>query len=261
MRDIDSGDLLLHPEHLDGFFSSEGVLLKYSLFVPDTLVGQPRGMVLLLHGSSVPAGRGRVLFEGLQTKLAKLGFVSFAYDTRGVGESKGEFHDSTLINRLIDAENAYDFLLGHNFTEQNNLAVLGVSMGGHVAARLVGAHPERFDRLILVNPAAYSPDAEDKRLKPYTEFTDTIAQELNWRTSLAFTDLSRFRGRIMLADSQFDDVIPQDVKARYRLSVNSIDKEVILPDIKHIFFSGTDEASARARELFYKEAASFMQQP
>lgn len=260
MRDVELGEIILHHERVDGFFSSEGTPLKYSLFVPDVLVEQPRGVVLLLHGASTAGGRGRVLFEGLQVKLATLGFASFAFDTRGVGGSGGEFHDSTLINRLIDAENAYEFLLSHNFVAPEKLVILGVSMRGHVAVRLVGAHPEKFQGLILVNPAAYGPEAEDKRLKPYTEFTDTIARELNWQDSLAFADLSKFSGQIMLADSELDDVIPAGVKERYRLCSVSLSKQVVLPGIKHIFFSGTDEVCAHARELFYQEAAVFVQQ-
>ncbi|MBI3290009.1 alpha/beta fold hydrolase [Candidatus Microgenomates bacterium] len=261
MRDLDLGDTLLPPERLEGFFTSEGLFLKYTVFKPTIISSSDsRPGILLLHGSSTAAGRGRTLFEGLQIELSKAGFASFAYDTRGVGESGGQFHDSTLINRFIDAQNAYEFLVGQEFVDKEKLIILGVSMGGHVAARFVGAYPDRFRGVILVNPAAYGLHTEDKRLRPYTEFTDAIAQDLNWRNSLAFSGLSAFQGPIMIADSEFDDVIPGDVKELYGLSANYLEKRLILPEIKHLFFSGTDEASAKARELFYSEATSFIRQ-
>lgn len=247
-----------NPEQIEGFFNSEGLSLKYSIVTPDTLPASPHAAALILHGASTAAGRGRVLFEELQRKLADIGFASFAYDTRGVGESEGEFYDSTLANRLVDAGNAYDFFVGNPYIDEQRLAVLGLSMGGHVAARLVGAHPERYKSLILINAAAYGPQAEDKRLKPYTEFTDAIRQNFNWQNSLAFGDLLRFRGPVMAVDSELDEVIPQDVKGRYRLSTASLERHVVLPGIKHAFFSGTDDSAARAREQFYGEAASFL---
>lgn len=251
---------VISPEKIEGFFSSEGTPLRYCLISPDTLPNRPHAAVLLLHGASTAAGRGRILFEELQLKLAQAGFASFAFDTRGVGESEGDFHDSTLAKRSTDAKNAYSFLINNSFVDSQRLAVLGLSMGGHIAARLVGQHPKLYRALILANPAAYGPQAEDKRLKPYTEFTDAIGKNFNWNNSLAFEDLLKFKGPVLAVDSQLDDVIPPDVKERYRLATTDLRKHVILPGIKHVFFSGTDEASAKARELFYQEAATFLKE-
>lgn len=103
--------------------------------------------VLFLHGAASPKGRGRVLFEVFQDFLAGNGISSLAYDTRGVGESEGEYTDSTLDNRLADAEAAYGRLIKQTEVDVKRLAILGLSMGGH---------PEWFKAVILVNPAAYA---------------------------------------------------------------------------------------------------------
>src|SRR3990172_7800077 len=90
-----------------GFFISDGYELSYRISHPAQEETNKIQSVLLLHGASTPKGRGRVLFEAFQELLAQNGFSSLAFDTRGVGESQGEYFDSTLQNRLKDAEEAY----------------------------------------------------------------------------------------------------------------------------------------------------------
>ena len=211
---------------------------------------------LLIHGATTAKGakgQGRVIFGEFQRLLGEEGFTSLAYDTRGVGESEGEFHNSTLTHRLADAENAYKFFTCNQFVDAGRIAVFGLSMGGHIAARLVGLHPEKFKEVVLVNAAAYGLQAEDKRLKPYSEFTDAIRQNYSWQNSLVFVDLLKFRGAVMTADSEFDDVVPQEVKDRYRLSIVQLDRHLVLPSVKHAFFFTIDQQPIEARNLLYKE--------
>lgn len=61
--------------------------------------------------------------------MAQNGYVSFSFDTRGVGGSSGRFEEGSLKNRLTDAQAAYDKL--SKFVD--NIIVIGRSMGGHVA--------------------------------------------------------------------------------------------------------------------------------
>lgn len=251
---------MFNSEFSEGYFPSNNLQLKYTFCLPVSTQNEICPGVLLIHGATAARGKGRVIFRDLQQLLSQEGFASLAYDTRGVGESEGEFCESTLVNRLVDAENAQRFLMHNQSIDVKRLAALGLSMGGHIIARLVGLHPEQFKEVVLVNAAAYGPQAEDKKLKPYTEFTDTIRQNSNWQNSHAFVDLLKFRGIVVTADSECDEVIPQDVKDRYRLSIARLDRRITLPGIKHAFFSATDPLSIGARALLYNEAIDSFKQ-
>ena len=181
-----------------GFFISDGYELSYRISHPAQEETNKIQSVLLLHCASTPKGRGRVLFEAFQELLAQNGFSSLAFDTRGVGESQGEYFDSTLQNRLKDAEEAYQKFIQDRLVDAGRMSLLGVSMGGHIAANLAGRHPEWFQNVILANPAAYGSDAEDKKLQPYTDFTEAIRRKRSWEDSPAFSSLSRFPRRVLL---------------------------------------------------------------
>ena len=241
-----------------GFFISDGYELSYRISHPAQEETNKIQSVLLLHGASTPKGRGRVLFEAFQELLAQNGFSSLAFDTRGVGESQGEYFDSTLQNRLKDAEEAYQKFIQDRLVDAGRMSLLGVSMGGHIAANLAGRHPEWFQNVILANPAAYGSDAEDKKLQPYTDFTEAIRRKRSWEDSPAFSSLSRFPRRVLLFRSEFDQVVPPEVTDQYQKVVDGHVTKVVIPGIPHIFLSGTDDTSEIARQFVYRKTVKFL---
>lgn len=241
-----------------GFFISDGYELSYRISHPAQEETGKTPAVLLLHGASTPKGRGRVLFEVFQKHLAQTGFSSMAFDTRGVGESQGEYFDSTLQNRLRDAEAAYQKFIQDSLIDVGRMSLLGVSMGGHIAANLAGSHPEWFQYVILANPAAYGSDAEDKRLQPYIDFTEVIRREGSWENSPSFCSLSRFARKVLLFRSEFDQVVPPEVTASYLQAADGHVTKIVIPGIPHIFLSGTDDASEIARQFVYGETVKFL---
>lgn len=254
-------NLLMQIRHESevGHFGSEGNKLSYRLTKPNTpnFVDTPQG-VLLLHGASSAKGRGRVLFEAFQDYLASNNIASLAFDTRGVGTSEGDYTDSTLQHRLEDAETAYHYFVNRLEAEAKRLAIVGVSMGGHVTARLIGKHPERFSDVILVNSAAYGLESEDKRLKPDTAFTEAITKPRSWENSSAFEGIARLNGRVLLVRSELDTVIPTEVIQHYKDAVVGRFSEVVIPGIPHIFLSGTDEVAEQGRQILYRVTADFL---
>lgn len=242
----------------DRFPNSEGQDLSYSLFTPDTSLKRPHPAVLFLHGAAQEHSNGRVWFNGVQEVLAKNGIASFAFDVRGVGQSDGEYYDSTLEHRLADARDACAFFTQHRYVDPNRVFVVGLSMGGHIASRLAGGSPEDYRGLVEINGAVYRRDAESARLKPYDEFTIAIREEGAWRDSFAFEDLARYPGPVLFFDSARDDVVPMEVKATNRASVQNLEGVIMLPVQKHAFFSGQDEESAHARDLFGRELTDFI---
>lgn len=123
---------------------------------------QPRAIVLMVHGLGEHAGR----YEGVAQRLLDWGFAVRAYDQRGHGESGGargalpyeaallddlaEVIDETrlLCMRLPQAAGALDRRM-----PPLPLILLGHSLGGLVAARLLALKSRAVDGLVLSSPA------------------------------------------------------------------------------------------------------------
>lgn len=166
--------------------------------------------VLFLHGGGESS---KERFAKWQTHLSKLGISSFAFDFRGVGESKGYFADSSLNNRLTDSVNALDYFLSLGLVDRSRLAIVGASMGGHVATRLIEKFPD-IKALIVLSGAAYGKDAEDKKMSE--EFTFEIRKRNNWDNSPVFSALKNYAGFALVIYGENDSIIPEDVKKKYR---------------------------------------------
>ncbi len=108
-----------------------------------------RGVVLLVHGLGEHAGR----YEELAQRLNSWGFAVRGYDHYGHGESGGARGGLPSDNRLV--EDLADVLTStrKRMDAGTPLILLGHSMGGLVAARLVALDLVRVDGLILSSPA------------------------------------------------------------------------------------------------------------
>ncbi len=108
-----------------------------------------RGVVLLVHGLGEHAGR----YDELAQRLNSWGFAVRGYDQYGHGESGGARGGLPSDNRLV--EDLAD-VLGSTRKRMDAglpLILLGHSMGGLVAARLVALGLAPVDGLVLSSPA------------------------------------------------------------------------------------------------------------
>jgi alpha-beta hydrolase superfamily lysophospholipase len=108
-----------------------------------------RGVVLLVHGLGEHAGR----YEEVAQRLNRWGFAVRGYDQYGHGESGGPRGGLPADNRLVD--DLADVLASTRarMDRHTPLILLGHSMGGLVAARLVAQGLARVDGLLLSSPA------------------------------------------------------------------------------------------------------------
>ena len=77
---------------------------------------------------------GHQPFAILADTLAKLGWATFRYDERGVGESTGEFEGATSRDFAEDASAIFSRLKSHPQLDPNRIGLLGHSEGSMVAA-------------------------------------------------------------------------------------------------------------------------------
>jgi acylglycerol lipase len=138
----------------DTFSTSDGLTLWRQWWLPD---GDPRAVVLLLHGLGEHSGR----YEHVAIALARAGYAVHAVDHRGHGRSEGArvfvrkydelMGDIAAFRRLVEAAHP-----------AAPLVVLGHSMGGNLAVGHVLDHQDGLAGLALSGPAL----APSASLKP-----------------------------------------------------------------------------------------------
>jgi uncharacterized protein len=225
-------------------FKSDGLKLIGKLITPDE-IRKPAG-IYLLHGAGRETNLER--FTLMQEYLAKRGVCSFAIDFRGCGGSEGEFESGSIDNRLADAACGLDFFRNSDTFDKNGLTILGASMGGHIAIRLLEKN-DWVKAIILQCAAAYGLETEDKLLN--NTFTNAIKKEQNWENSPAFNILNNFPGKVYTFYGENDEVIPPDIQRRYNDIATLKGEAVILPHGAHALLHPKNEDQEKAmRQMF-----------
>jgi len=120
-------------------FAVDGQKLFGMLHLPDS-PGRVPG-VLFCHGFTGHRIEAHFLFVKAARALEAAGLAALRFDFRGSGESEGEFRAMTLSQEIDDAAAALDLMEAHPRLDPGRLGVLGLSLGGAVAACLAGRDP------------------------------------------------------------------------------------------------------------------------
>jgi uncharacterized protein len=116
-------------------------------------VNAPVPAVLILHGFTGQRMEPHRLFVLFSRLLAEHGIASLRFDFRGSGESEGGFDEMTPSREVEDVIAAYQFLRSRPEIDSAKLGLLGLSMGGMVAALSVARPDLEFAALSLWAPA------------------------------------------------------------------------------------------------------------
>ena len=131
---------------------NEGMRMVGMLHRPATTFPPPA--VVFYHGCTGSRTEAHWLFVKLSRRLAERGIMSLRFDFRCSGESEGPFEDMTLSGEISDGLCAFEFLAGECGADPGRIGVLGLSMGGAVAAVVAGWLGERVKSCALLNPVA-----------------------------------------------------------------------------------------------------------
>lgn len=111
-----------------------------------------KGVVLILHGyfSSNKNGPARLYIE-LARILSENGYCVWRFDCFGIGESDGDFIESTFDSQLMD----YNILLNvaHKEEETDCFILCGHSVGANMALYVANENRSLIKKLILISPA------------------------------------------------------------------------------------------------------------
>lgn len=98
----------------------------------------PFPAVAIYHGFTGTKVEPHRIFVKMARALGRAGIAAVRFDFRGSGDSAGDFADMTVSGEIIDARRVLDFLQKQEVVDGDRLGVLGLSMGGAVAASVAG---------------------------------------------------------------------------------------------------------------------------
>ncbi len=211
--------------------------------------------VLLLHGFTGNKSENHFLFTKLARKLAEAGYVCLRFDFTGSGDSQGNFKDMSIFTELDDAKAALQFLSQQSQVDTNRIGLLGLSMGGCVAALLAGEN-DRIKSLILLSAVANPEETFQALLNnsPKTYFNNN-----NWYIDFSgypvgqkffeilpevkpLEKIRSFQGSVYIIHGKEDAVVPLSSADDFHNALNIHNKNSaiqieIIPGADHVFTS------------------------
>jgi pimeloyl-ACP methyl ester carboxylesterase len=148
-------------------------------------------------------------------QISKLGYVCLTLDLRGHGESDGKIDEFSREDHIDDIKAAYQHLLGLSEVDPENIGILGSSYGGYLSA--VALNYLKFKFLVLRVPALYFNEGfdipTDKLIKENPQAFKS--SDLTPDNCLALKGVNNFSGKILLIESEKDEIIPHQVIENY----------------------------------------------
>jgi dienelactone hydrolase len=182
--------------------------------IEGTLFAPPPTMpgVLFIHGW------GGSQAQDLETARAAagIGCICMTFDLRGHAQYRMRSGTVTREDNLRDLAAAYDFLTGLRMVDRASIGVVGSSYGGYLAAILTTLRDVRW--LALRAPALYKDAdwAKPKRaLHADPDLPAFRRRVVGPQENRALAACARFRGDVLIVESEHDDVVPHPVAANY----------------------------------------------
>ncbi len=239
-----------HPviERYVEFPTRTGKTLRGMMHLPAPPLKQPAPAVVLFHAFTGHRMESHWLFVKCSRALAKAGIASLRFDFYGSGESDGEFREVTLSGEIADGRTAVAFLRGQAEIEPERVGLLGLSLGGAVAATLAPsvhakvlvlwsavAHPARLRQLIEKSakkipgkPGAMEVDAR--------EFNPRLAEDVLKVEPIRH--IARYKGPTLIIHPEKDETIPvSHARDFFRASTAEAKELVIIAGADHVYTS------------------------
>ena len=242
------------------FLTSAGKTLRGVLHLPATTHPHPVPAVVLFHGFTGNRMESHWMFVKCSRALAQAGVASLRFDFYGSGESDGEFRQMTLRGQIADGRAAVAFLRGQKSIDPKRLGLLGLSLGGAVAATL--APGLRAKALVLWSAVAHTARLGDLVKKKARKIPGTPSafefegHELNPRLMEDLLKVEpirhivRYKGPTLIIHAEMDEIVPVSHARDFFHAAGSEIKEVaIIAGADHVFTAVTWEQEVIARTV------------
>lgn len=136
---------------IDLIIKADDVKIGGTLAIPDNL--KTSSLVIMSSGSGDQDRdetlEGFKIMKVISEHLASHGIASFRYDDRGVGESSGDFVNSTIDDHSNDLENIMEYFKTSKKHPFNDFILFGHSQGGILAGK-VAVGNESVKKVVLM---------------------------------------------------------------------------------------------------------------
>ncbi len=216
--------------------------------------------VVLFHGFTGDRMESHWMFVKCSRALAEAGIASLRFDFYGSGESEGDFREVTLRGEIADARSAVDFFQGQKGIDPRCVGLLGLSLGGLIAATLA---PRVRPRALVVWSAlahtAHLRTLAEASVKPIPGKKGRFeydAREISphfLEDALAVEPLqsvASFKGPTLIIHPEKDAHVPYSHAEDYYRAAGGATKElVIIPGADHVYTSIAWEREVIARSV------------
>lgn len=211
-------------------FKVDGQTLRGKIFYPEKLKDK-NPAVIFIHGWTSD-------YEGYIPRaeaLLPLGYICLIFDLRGHGKSDGKIEAVTAQGSLEDSLAAYDFVASLPEVATEEISVVGSSYGSYIAAQMVDKRDVKS--LVLRVPAIYKNETfATPKIQEIDEKREVYQQKaLATRDNFAFLPLKTYTGKIILIESEKDQIIPHEVLEGYRHAINTQAQltDIVMKDADH----------------------------
>ena len=231
-------------------FSSEGESVFGVLHLPERT---PAPGLIMCHGFTGHKAEAHRLFVAAARDFCRHGLAVLRFDFRGSGDSAGEFREMTVSREIEDAAAALDFLASRPEVDSGRLALLGLSLGGCVAACLAG-RPVNVRGLILWAAVAHAQRLFDRLLPEFgaQEVLDMQGWDLG-RTFMEqlpsiqpLEEVQKYLGPSLVVHGLADESVPPSEASDYRLALGGRCRLHYVEGADHVFSGLTWKSEAIA---------------
>ncbi len=231
------------------FPNHQGKTLRGMLHRPIGVLNRRRApAVVMFHGFTGDRMESHWMFVKCARALARAGMASLRFDFSGSGESDGDFRDVTLRGEIAEGRAAVEFVCSRKGIDPKHVGLLGLSMGGTVAATL--AHSLNVSSVVLWSALAHTARLRElmaKSVKPIPGKHGAVEYE-GREISPRFQDnalkvepirhIKQYKGPTLVIHPEKDETVPPSHARDFYQAVGTKIKELVtIPGADHVFTS------------------------
>ena len=208
-------------------FYNKGQQLNGVLHSPTGCDDTPCPAVVFFHGFTGTKVEPHRIFVKTARELASIGFYALRFDFRGSGDSEGDFSEMTIGGEISDAIKSIDVLSAMPNIDTERIGILGLSMGGCVAACVSGQDP-RVKSTVMWAPLSDDPPDRKQEILERVKHTPTPEEIAQLNANLvgkAFYEelpnlspsntIQGFTGPLLVIHGSGDETVPVSHGKRY----------------------------------------------
>lgn len=212
----------------------KGAHIPILTLVPHESIPRSGQRLLIVYGGSRKPEQRKKIASFWGESLTSLGFIVHCFEFRSNIDAE-RFHEFGLHDRLEDTRAVYRYLRSTSYAQNDEnrffqlpLSIMGVSMGGYLAARVAAEFAYYLHALILIAPAAYHDEACKSDVTFGPGFKRAITHPPNgWRQCEAFKQARTIAADCLIVAYEYDEIVPREIPEAYRHHMHVLRNNVL----------------------------------